>query len=162
MKAVFALFLFTAVAGCVHSPVPAAKAASEAAAPSTDGLIVLESAYSFEETLVRLEAALAARKLQPLKFDHAANATDTGLSLRPTTLFIFGNPRGGTPLMTLAPAAGIDLPLKALVYQEGNKTMVVFNDIDFFARRHAIPADAAPLAGIKTLLTDVASEATGR
>lgn len=158
MKAIFALFLFAALAGCAHSPLPDA----ETAAQSTDGLIVLESAYSFEETLVRLEAALAARKLQPLKFDHTANATDTGLSLRPTTLFIFGNPRGGTPLMTLAPAAGIDLPLKALVYQEGSKTMVVFNDIDFVARRHAIPADAAPLAGIKTLLTDVAAEATGR
>lgn len=158
MKTVLALLFFAAVTGCAHSPLPIAAADT----PSTDGLIVLESTYSFEETLIRLEAALAARKLQSLKFDHAANARETGLSLRPTALFIFGNPRGGTPLMAMAPAAGIDLPLKALVYQEGSKAMVVINDIDYVSRRHDIPAYAAPLASIRTLLAEIATEATGR
>jgi len=158
MKGLLALLLLAAAAACSHAPAPAAVAG----APASDGLVIVESAYSFEETLAKLEAALALRNLQPLKIDHATNAAGAQLSLRPTILFLFGNPRGGTPLMMLAPAAGIDLPLKALVYEEDGKTMVVMTDIDYLARRHAISPDAAPLAGIRKLLADVASEATGR
>lgn len=158
MKVLFALFLLAATAACSHGPAPAPAAS----APAADGLIVVESTYSFDETLTKLEAALALRSLQPLKIDHTANAAGVQLSLRPATLFIFGNPRGGTPLMVLAPAAGIDLPLKALVYEEDGRTMVVMNDMDHVARRHAISPDAAPLAGIRKLLGEIAAEATGR
>jgi uncharacterized protein (DUF302 family) len=155
MKAVFALMLF-AIAACAHAtPGPAI------AAPAAQGLIIVESAHAFDETLTRLEAALAARQLKSVKIDHAVNAAGAGLSLRPTALFIFGNPKGGTPLMEVAPTAGIDLPLKALVYEDGGKTMLAYNDIDYVARRHGVPADAGPLAAIRKLLADVAAEATG-
>lgn len=151
MRTVLALMVL-ATAACAH-------AAPEA--PWADGLIAVESAHSFADTVTRLEAALAARRLKTLKIDHAENAAGAGLALRPTALYIFGNPKGGTPLMEIAPAAGIDLPLKALVVEEGGRTRVLYNDIDYVARRHAIPADAAPLANIRKLLADIAAEAAG-
>lgn len=154
MKAILAVLSFAALGACAH--------AAPAAAPAVDGLVVVESAHSFDETLAKLDAALAARQLKTLKVDHAQNAAGAGLALRPTTLFIFGNPKGGTPLMALAPTAGVDLPLKALVYEDGGRTMIAYNDIDYVAQRHAIPADAPPLAAIRQLLADVAAEATGR
>lgn len=151
MKAVLALMVF-AVAACAH-------AAPEAPAP--DGLIAIDGAHSFADTVTRLEAALAARQLKSVKIDHAANAAGAGLTLRPTALYIFGNPKGGTPLMEIAPTAGIDLPLKMLVLEESGRTRVLYNDIDYVARRHAIPADAAPLANIRKLLADIAAETAG-
>ncbi len=151
MKTIFALMFFAAAA-CAH-------AAPEAEAPN--GLVATDSAYSFDDTVTRLEAALAARQLKTFMIDHAENAAGAGLSLRPTALYIFGNPKGGTPLMEIAPAAGIDLPLKMLIVEEGGRTRVLYNDIDFVARRHAIPADAAPLAAIRKLLADIAAEAAG-
>ena len=153
MKAVFALMFFAAAA-CAH-------AAPAPAAPAADGLITVESAHSFGDTTGRLEAALAARQLKTLKIDHAANASGVGLTLRPTALYIFGNPKGGTPLMESAPTAALDLPLKMLVLEEGGRTRLVYNDIDYVARRHAIPADAPPLAAIRQLLADVAAAAAG-
>lgn len=151
MKAVLALMFFAAAA-CAH-------AAPQA--PATDGLIAVDSAHSFADTVTRLEAALAARQLKTFKIDHAANAAGAGLTLRPTALYIFGNPKGGTPLMEIAPTAGIDLPLKMLVLEESGQTRVLYNDIDYVARRHAIPADAAPLANIRKLLADIAAETAG-
>lgn len=158
MKTFAALTLAAALSACAHAA-PADGAV--AAAPAGDGLVIVESAHSFDETLARLEAALAARPLKVIRIDHAASAADAGLSLRPTTLFIFGNPKGGTPLMELAPTTGIDLPLKALVYEEGGRTMIAYNDIAYVARRHGVPADAGPLANIGALLAAIAAEATG-
>lgn len=152
MKSILALVLFAGLAACAH-------AAPETPAP--DGLVAVESAHSFGDTVTRLEAALAARPLKVTKIDHAANAAGAGLGLQPTTLFIFGNPKGGTPLMAIAPTAGIDLPLKMLVLEEGGRTRLIYNDIDYVARRHAIPADTAPLANIRKLLADIAAEAAG-
>lgn len=162
MRFLLALALLSLAGACAHAAPVAGTPAPAAGTLAADGLVVVESAYPFGETLARLEAALAARQLKTVKIDHAANAAGANLSLRPTALFIFGNPKGGTPLMEIAPTAGIDLPLKALVYQDGGKTMLVYNDIDYVARRHAIPADAPPLANIRKLLADIAAEAAGR
>ncbi|MDZ7629200.1 MAG: DUF302 domain-containing protein [Parvularculaceae bacterium] len=156
MRALIALVFFAGLAACAHA------APQPAVAPAFDGLIAVDSVHSFDDTVARLEAALAARQLKTFKIDHAANAAGAGLTLRPTALYIFGNPKGGTPLMEIAPTAGVDLPLKVLVVEEGGRTRLVYNDIDYIARRHAIPADAGPLATIARLLAEVAAEAAGR
>ncbi len=84
-----------------------------------DGLITTASAHSFTQTMARLEAALRDRSLTLFALvDHAAGAAATGESLRPTTVLIFGNPKGGTPLMRAAQEIGLELPLKMLVWED--------------------------------------------
>jgi uncharacterized protein (DUF302 family) len=79
------------------------------------------------------------------RIDHAAGAAEVGLTLRPTELIIFGNARGGTPLMQLAQTVGIDLPLKALVWQDAaGKTWLSYNEPSWIAQRHGV-ADAEPI-----------------
>ncbi len=71
------------------------------------------------------------------RIDHAAGATEAGLELRPTELIIFGNARGGTPLMQASQTAGIDLPLKVLVWQDATgKTQVSYNEPSWIVQRH--------------------------
>ena len=107
-----------------------------------DGLIALKSPHSAEDTMNRLEAAVKARGLNVFaRIDHAAGAVKVGKVLRPTELLIFGNPQGGTPLMECAQTAGIDLPLKALVWQDdAAQVWLGYNDPAFIAQRHAAPA----------------------
>ena len=86
---------------------------------AADGLITVKSAHSVKDTIDRFEAAAKARGLNVfLRLDHAAGAKKIGKELRPTELLVFGNPQGGTPLMECAQSAGIDLPLKALAWQD--------------------------------------------
>ncbi|MGA8513715.1 MAG: DUF302 domain-containing protein [Burkholderiaceae bacterium] len=107
-------------------------------AQSADGLISVPSPHSAAQTMARLEALVKERGLNVFaRIDHAAGATKVGKTLRPTELLIFGNPQGGTPLMECAQTAGIDLPLKALVWQdEAGKVMLSYNDPEFLAKRH--------------------------
>jgi uncharacterized protein (DUF302 family) len=146
------------LAACAHAgPAPRAVAADAAS-----GFATRPSAYSVEETIDRLEAALAARNIPVMaKIDHAANAKAAGLDLAPTTLVIFGNPAAGTQLMLAVRSAGIDLPLKALIYEEGGAVTFAYLDIDAVAARHGISADLPVLTKMKDLLAAVASEATG-
>ena len=110
-----------------------------------DGLISVDSKYSARETTERLLAALPARNMTVFgRVDHAANATAAQMTLRPTELIIFGNPKGGTVLMQDRQRAGIDLPLKALVWEDADgKTWVTYNDPAWIARRHGLDNDAA-------------------
>ena len=86
---------------------------------ATDGLTTIKSGHAPKETMNRLEAAVKAKGLTLFaRVDHAAGAAGVGLSLRPTELLIFGNAKGGTPLMQANQTVGIDLPLKALVWQD--------------------------------------------
>ncbi len=86
---------------------------------ATDGLTTVQSNFGAKETMDRLEAEVKAKGLTVFaRVDHAAGAAEVGMQLRPTELLIFGNARGGTPLMQASQVAGIDLPLKALVYQD--------------------------------------------
>ena len=103
-----------------------------------DGVIEVKSAYSPKETMDRLEAFAKQRGLIIFaRIDHAAGAAKVGKPLRPTELLIFGNPQGGTPLMECSQTAGIDLPLKALVWQDASlQVWVGYNDPAFLARRH--------------------------
>ena len=107
---------------------------------ATNGLISVKSPYPVGQTLDRLEAGTQQHGLKIFaRIDHAAGATSIGKTLRPTELLIFGNPQGGTPLMECAQSAGIDLPLKALAYEdEGGQVWLAYNDPAFLARRHGI------------------------
>ena len=105
---------------------------------AADGLIEVKSAHSVHETISRFEAVAKERGLVIfLRIDHAAGAKKIGKALRPTELLIFGNPQGGTPLMECAQTAGIDLPLKALAWQDAaGQTWLGYNDPQFIVSRH--------------------------
>ena len=109
-----------------------------------DGLITMQSSFDPEATLQKLEAILHAKGLTVFaKVDHAAGAAQVGLPLRPTTVIIFGNAKGGTPLMQTAQTSGIDLPLKALVWQDASgKTWLSYNDPAWIAKRHGLQHEA--------------------
>jgi uncharacterized protein (DUF302 family) len=128
------------------------------------GLVTQPSAHDFATTLERLEAVLAARGVTVFaRVDHAAGAKGVGMPLRPTTLLMFGNPAAGTPLMQAAQVAGIDLPLKALVWQDARGTVnVTYNDPAWIAARHRLggAADQA-VASLANALAAVVQHATG-
>jgi uncharacterized protein (DUF302 family) len=98
---------------------------------AADGLITMPSSFGSKETMDRLEAEIRARGLTVFaRIDHAAGAAEVGLPLRPSEVFIFGNARGGTPLMQADQTIGIDLPLKALVYEDAaDKVWLSCNDL---------------------------------
>jgi len=112
----------------------------------SNGLITTASRHSVAETLARLRAALKQRELTLFaQVDHAAGAASVGLVLRPTTVVIFGNPKGGTPLMQEAQTVGIDLPLKMLVWEDGfGRVQLSYNDVAWIAQRHGLGAAGAP------------------
>jgi uncharacterized protein (DUF302 family) len=124
-----------------------------AASSAADGLIALKSPYSAKETMDRLEGVVKLRGLTVFaRIDHAAGAARIGKSLRPTEVLIFGNPQGGTPLMECAQSVGIDLPLKALVWEDaGNQVWLGYNDTEYQAKRHAVPTCPAAAAVGKAL-----------
>jgi uncharacterized protein (DUF302 family) len=105
-----------------------------------DGLITIRSNHGPKDTMSRLEGAVKLRGLTVFaRIDHAAGAAAAGLDLPPTEVLIFGNARGGTPLMHAAQTIGIDLPLKALVWQDpSGTTWISYNDPAWLARRHEL------------------------
>jgi uncharacterized protein (DUF302 family) len=111
----------------------------------------------------RLEAEIRARGMTVFaRIDHAAGAAEVGLTLRPTELIIFGNARGGTPLMQSVQTIGIDLPLKALVWQDaGGKTWISYDEPNWIAQRHGV-ADAEPiLSKMADVLSAISTAAAG-
>jgi uncharacterized protein (DUF302 family) len=103
-----------------------------------DGLTSKQSRHGPKETMDRLEAAVRAKGMTVFaRIDHALGAAEAGLTLRPTELLIFGNARGGTPLMQVMQTMGIDLPLKVLVWQDAaGDTWLSWNEPRWLARRH--------------------------
>jgi len=108
-----------------------------------NGLLQVASPYSVDETLKRLESVLAERGVRVFALiDHSSEAEKVGMKMRPTKLVIFGNPKGGTPLMVAAPTLAIDLPLKALVWEdEGGKVWVTYNSPEYLQQRHGVPEE---------------------
>jgi uncharacterized protein (DUF302 family) len=108
-----------------------------------NGLVQVASPYSVVETLSRLESVLAARGVQVFAvIDHSGEAEKVGMKMRPTKLVIFGNPKSGTPLMVAAPTLAIDLPLKALVWEDdGGKVWVTYNSPEYLQQRHGVPEE---------------------
>ena len=127
-----------------------------------DGLTTIPSSFAPKETMDRLEAAVKAKGLTVFaRVDHAAGAAAVGLPLRPTELLVFGNARGGTPLMEANQTAGIDLPLKALVYQDADgKVWLAYDDPAWIARRHGLGAGVgANVHGLAEALGGLAKHA---
>ncbi len=130
---------------------------------ASEGLVTVASTFDSDETIKRFHAALTAAGLTVFaRVDHAAGAAKVGLPLRPTTLVLFGNPAAGTPLMQAAQTSGIDLPLKALVWQdEAGAVHLTYNDPAWIASRHALGADLAPaVTALATGLAALARHAT--
>jgi uncharacterized protein (DUF302 family) len=122
-------------------------------AAAADGLVEVKSAHSAKETMNRLEDLVKQRGLNVFaRIDHAAGAAKVGKSLRPTELLIFGNPKGGTPFMECAQTAGIDLPLKALVWEDdAQQVWLGYNDPAYLAQRHGI-ADCPAVENLRKAL----------
>lgn len=128
------------------------------------GLTTLQSTRDPKQTADRLDVAIRARGMTLFaRIDHAAGAADAGLTLRPTELFIFGNAKGGTPLMQAVQTIGIDLPLKVLVWQdEAGATWLGYNDPAWLAERHGTgPETTATVTAMTAMLRAVAHEAAG-
>ena len=110
--------------------------------PSPDnGMVHLSSPYSVAETITRLEALLQAQGLTEFcRIDHSGEAEKVGLTMPPTQVIIFGSPKGGTPLMIASPTLAIDLPLKALIWEDaGGQVRVSYNSPEYLKQRHNIP-----------------------
>ena len=130
---------------------------------AADGLTTLKSSFGPADTMDRLERAVTERGMTVFAHvDHAAGATAVGLSLRPTDLLIFGNAKGGTPLMQSAQTIGIVLPLKALVWQDASGvTWLSYNDPHFLAQRHGLDdATKATVEALSGALKAISNKAT--
>src|ERR1035441_11106255 len=108
-----------------------------------DGIISKKSNYSVPQTLDRLEALLQTKGIKIFaRVDHSGEAEKAGLKMPPTQLLIFGNPKGGTPVMLAAPTSAIDLPLKALAWQDaGGQVWLSYNDPAYLQRRFGLSAE---------------------
>jgi uncharacterized protein (DUF302 family) len=112
--------------------------------PAPDnGIQHLGSPYSVPETLKRVESLLQEKGLTIFcRIDHSGEAEKAGLKMHPTQLILFGSPKGGTPVMVASPTIAIDLPLKALIWQDaGGKVWVSYNSPEYLQQRHDVPAD---------------------
>jgi uncharacterized protein (DUF302 family) len=135
-------------------------------APATvPGLVTKASPHSVDATIERFEAAVKAKSfLVFARLDHAAGAAAVGLQMPRATVILFGNPRFGTPVMIKTPTIAIDLPLKAVVWEDSaGKVFLSYNSARYLFGtiypRHGVTADAAIENRIETLLAEVAEEA---
>ncbi len=119
---------------------------------AADGLTTIPSSYGLKDTMHRLEAAVKAKGMTIFdRIDHAAGASAVGLSLRPTEVLIFGNAKAGTPLMQWVQTIGLDLPLKAVVWQDiSGKTWLSYNDPGWLAKRNGLSGEVEAAVGIIT------------
>jgi uncharacterized protein (DUF302 family) len=130
---------------------------------SDNGLITAPSAYNARETIDRIEADVTSKGMTIFaRIDHAAGAKEVGMPLRPTLLLIFGNAKGGTPLMQDHQQIGIDLPLKFLAWEDAaGKTWLSYNDPHWLAQRHGlghgVDANAGALANALAAIAKKAS-----
>lgn len=124
--------------------------------PAPADVVELESRYSFAETLARLEAAMGGAGLTVFaRIDHAAGAAEVGLAMPPTIVLIYGNPRGGTPIMQAAPQSALDLPLRVLVREADGRVLVAFHPAAPLLRRAGVPEElAGRLDGAQKLIAD--------
>jgi uncharacterized protein (DUF302 family) len=121
----------------------------------SSGIIDVLSRYTVPETLARLQSILKEKALTVFALiDHSGEAEKAGLTMRPTQLLIFGSPKGGTPLMVAAPRLSIDLPLKALAWQdEHGQVWLSYNSPEYLQERHGFPAELMKnIAGIAGLV----------
>jgi uncharacterized protein (DUF302 family) len=138
---------------------PVVTAAVPSVGGPDNGLAEVASRHGVAETIDRLEALARAKGLTVFaRIDFAGDAAKAGLTMPPTQLLIFGNPKAGTPLMLAAPGVAIDLPLKALAWEASDgRTWISYNTPDYLKRRHALPEALLPnIAGIQALVQQAA------
>jgi uncharacterized protein (DUF302 family) len=123
--------------------------------PAAEGIVTCPSQHPVGQTLDRLEQSLRAHGVTIFaRVDHGAGAVGVGLAMPPSELLIFGHPRGGTPIMRAAPLSALDLPFKALAWQdEAGATWLSYNEPRYLAQRFGlVDADVAPLAPLVALI----------
>ena len=127
-----------------------------------DGLVAVKSAHDVVTTADRLESVLGEKGMKVFaRIDHAAGATSIGKEMRPTELVIFGNPKIGTGLMLCAQSVGIDLPMKALIWQDQNgDTWLGYNDAVYLKGRHAMTDCDPVIEKVSGALANFAAAAT--
>jgi uncharacterized protein (DUF302 family) len=124
------------------------------------GLVQLPSRHTVEQTFERLESLLLQRGVMVFaRIDFSGDAARAGLTLRPERMLIFGNPKAGTPLMQSVPEAGLDLPLKALIYENSaGEVVIAYNDPQYIIRRYGLAASfLANLAAVVPLIEQAAA-----
>lgn len=141
-------------------------AVSERALADGDGLIVKQSDFGVTKTLDRLGIAMERKGIKVFaRIDHAKGAKSVGMDLAPTAVIIFGSPKIGTPLMTSNPAIGLDLPLKAVAWRDGDGTVkLAYTDPAWLAKRYGIEDRAkvfAKMTGALNKFTDMATKKGG-
>ena len=124
-----------------------------------DGIVMIPSNHSVDETVARVKSILQAKSITLFALiDHSGEAAKVGMKMPNTKLLIFGNPKGGTPLMLAAPSIAIDLPLKILVAEDSQgKVWVSYNSPEYLKERHSLPQDLlANIAVVETLAAKAA------
>jgi uncharacterized protein (DUF302 family) len=135
--------------------------ASEAfAVQKEEGIVKIPSHHSVDETVDKLKTILKTKGVTLFALvDHSGEAEKVGLKMPPTKLLIFGNPKGGTPLMLAAPSAAIDLPLKILVAEDSQgKVWISYNSPDYLKERHGLPDNLVPNIAVVQALAAAAGE----
>jgi uncharacterized protein (DUF302 family) len=130
---------------------------------SGTGLTHLASPYSVADTLTRLESVIASKGLTIFaRIDHSGEAAKVGLTMQPTELLLFGSPKSGTPLMVASPTLAIDLPLKALVWQDVEGAVwLSYNSTEYLQQRHTIPATLIQnIAGVRSICEEAVHHST--
>jgi uncharacterized protein (DUF302 family) len=126
---------------------------------STNGIVDIPANHSVDESVEKLKSILDAKAITLFALvDHSGEAAKVGMTMRPTKLLIFGNPRAGTPVMLAAPGIAIDLPLKILIWEDAaGKTWLSYNSPAYLQQRHGVPDDLlANLAAIEALAAKAA------
>ena len=124
-----------------------------------NGIVNVPSNHSVDETVERIKSILESKTITLFALiDLSGEAEKVGLKMPPTKLLIFGSPKGGTPLMLAAPSIAIDLPLKILVWQDGQgKVWLSYNSPEYLSERHGVPAELLPnIAVVETLAATAA------
>lgn len=125
------------------------------------GLVNIQSAHAVEQTADRMEALLKEKGMRIfIRINHAAGAQKAGIALRPTELIVFGNPKVGAPLMARQQSIAIDLPQKMLIWEDAaGKVWLTYNQPDYLALRHGLPADLAPFQKVGGVLQQLTAKA---
>jgi uncharacterized protein (DUF302 family) len=125
-----------------------------------EGIVKIPSHHSVDETVDKLKAILQSKGVTLFALvDHSGEAEKVGLKMPPTKLLIFGNPKGGTPLMLAAPSVAIDLPLKILVAEDAQgKVSLSYNSAEYLKERHGLPETLMPNIAVVQALAAAAGE----
>jgi uncharacterized protein (DUF302 family) len=111
-----------------------------------EGIVKIPSRHSVDETVDKLKAILKSKGVTLFALiDHSGEAEKAGMKMPPTRLLIFGNPKGGTPLMLASPSAALDLPLKILIAEDRQgKVWISYNSAEYLKERHGLPQELLP------------------